>query len=187
MITLRLRDITPLLFIGMMSLFVSCSKSYTKNEQLEFNGKFPDESAKAITIVYSDSGKVTFELSAPVLNTYKGDNAYMDCPQGITITSYDDFGEKQSRMTADYAISNDKTQFMEARKNVVIVDLKKNEKIETEQIIWDQMAKKIYSNVQVRQTKADSTINIGDGFVADERFTKYTVFRPVCEALVDAQ
>jgi LPS export ABC transporter protein LptC len=185
MITLRSRGFKPLLFIGMVSLFISCGESYKQNEPLEFDGKFPDESAKDITVVYSDSGKISFELSAPVLNTYKGDNPYMDCPQGITVTSYDDFGEKQSRMTADYAVSNDKTQFMEARKNVVIVDLKKNEKIETEQIIWDKMAKKIYSNVRVRQTKADSTINIGEGFVADERFTKYTIFKPVCEALVD--
>jgi LPS export ABC transporter protein LptC len=109
----------------------------------------------------------------------------MDCPKGITIISYDDWSEKQSKMSADYAVSIDKTQFMEAHKNVVIVDLKKNEKIETEQIIWDKKTKKIYSNVRVRQTKADGTVNIGEGFVADERFTKYTVFKPVGEVLAE--
>jgi LPS export ABC transporter protein LptC len=184
MFTLRLKVITPL-FIGVISLFISCGDSYKKVEPLEFGNKFPDESATDIAIVYSDSGKISFELSAPVLNTYKGENPYMDCPKGIIILSYDDWGEKQSKMTADYAISNDRTQSMEARKNVVIVDLKKNEKIETEQILWDKKAKKIYSNVRVRQTKADGTVNIGEGFTADERFSKYTIFKPVGEVLAE--
>jgi len=184
MFTLRLKEIAPL-FIGVLSLFISCGDSYKQVDQLVFDGKFPDESAIDIAIVYSDSGKISFEVFAPVLNTYKGDNGYMDCPKGVTIISYDDWGKKQSQMTADYAISNDRTQFMEARKNVVIVDLQKNERIETEQIIWDKKAKKIYSNVRVRQTKADGTVNIGEGFVADERFTKYTVFKPVGEVLAE--
>ena len=184
MFSIRLKDIIPL-FIGVMSLFMSCGDSYKQVEQLSFDGKFPDESAVDIAIVYSDSGKISFELFAPILNTYKGEEAYMDCPKGITIISYNDWGEKQSKMTADYAVSNDKTQFMEARKNVVIENLEKNEKIETEQIIWDKKAKKIYSDVQVRQTKADGTVNIGEGFVADEKFTKYTVFKPVGEVLAE--
>jgi len=180
----RLKDITPL-FIGVMFFFVSCGDSYKQVKELEFEGKFPDESSTDITIIYSDSGKISFELMAPVINTYKGENAYMDCPKGITIISYDDWGIKQSKMTADYAVSNDRTQFMEAHKHVVITDLKKNEQIETEQIIWDKKAKKIYSNVRVRQTKADGTVNIGEGFIADERFTKYTIFKPVGEVIAD--
>ena len=107
----------------------------------------------------------------------------MDCPKGITITSYTEDGQPQSRLTADYAISYENEMRMEASKNVVITDLIKNESIETEQIIWDKKRRRIFSNVEVCQKKADGTVNYGDGFDADERFTKYSVRNPRGEML----
>ena len=65
-----------------------------------------------------------------------------------------------------------------ASKNVVIIDVLKGDTLRTEEIIWDQRRRMIYSNVLVKQTKADGSVNYGDGFEADERFTKYTIFHP---------
>ena len=108
----------------------------------------------------------------------------MDFPEGIIVTSYSN-GEKHSVLTADYAISEDRIQRMEASKNVVITDLQKKESIRTEQIIWDKRNKIIYSNVEVVQIKADGTTNRGDGFEADERFTKYSIRNPRGEMLAN--
>jgi LPS export ABC transporter protein LptC len=166
-----------------MAFAISCSNDpYKKNTPLEFDGKFPDESASNIEITLSDSGKISFTLFAPVLNKYSGENPYMDFPRGIKITSYSN-GEKQSVLTADYAISEDWTQRMEASKNVVITDLVKHESIKSEQIIWDKLNKRIYSEVEVIQIKADGTINRGDGFEADEKFTRYAIKNPRGEML----
>jgi len=74
---------------------------------------------------------------------------------------------------------------MEASKNVVIIDLIKQESILTEKIIWDKMNKRIFSDVEVTQIKADGTINNGDGFESDERFTKYTIIYPRIEILAE--
>lgn len=166
-------------FISVAVFFIACSsENLKKTGCLEYGGKFPDESASDIEIIFSDSGKISFILYAPLLNKYITENAYMDCPEGITIISFDNYGNKQSILTADYAISEEKTLRMEANKNVVVTDLKKNETIKTEKIIWDKKHKRIYSEVEVRQIKADGTVNIGDGFDADERFTKYTIRNP---------
>jgi LPS export ABC transporter protein LptC len=171
-----------LIMIG-VTFFIACSKNdYEKNKPLEFDGKFPDESATNIEIIISDSGKVSFTLFAPYMNKYGGPNPYMDFPKGIKITSYSN-GEKQSVLTADYAISEDYTQRMEASKNVVITDLIKHESIKTEQIIWDKLNKRIYSEVEVTQIKADGTINKGDGFEADEKFSRYAIKNPRGEML----
>ena len=171
-----------LILIG-VAFFISCnSNEYEKNKPLEFDGKFPDESASNIEIIISDSGKVSFSLFAPYMNKYGGENPYMDFPRGIKITSYSN-GEKQSVLTAEYAISEDWTQRMEASKNVVITDLVKHESIKTEQIIWDKLNKRIYSEVEVTQIKADGTINKGDGFEADEKFTRYAIKNPRGEML----
>ena len=72
---------------------------------------------------------------------------------------------------------------METSKNVVITDLVKHESIKTEQIIWDKLNKRIYSEVEVTQIKADGTINKGDGFEADEKFTRYAIKNPRGEML----
>ncbi len=165
-------------------LFFSCGSKNNRIEVYEYNGKYPDESAKDIELVMSDSGVISFILYAPVMNKYIGDSSYMDFPEGIKIISFSN-GEQQSVLTADYAISEEREGRMEAHKNVVITDLKKHESIKTEELIWDKATKEIYSNVAVKQIKADGTINTGDGFNADERFTKYVVFRPRAQVIVE--
>ena len=167
-----------ILFFVSMVFFVACSKNFKTVTAYEYKGKFPDESVKNIEITFSEGGKISFIISAPVLNKYMGETTYMDCPEGVTITSFDYDGTIQSIMTADYGISVDNTQKMEAHRNVVITNLKKGERIETEKIIWDQREKTIYSDVEVRQYKDDGSIHIGDGFDADERFSKYSIRRP---------
>ena len=109
----------------------------------------------------------------------------MDCPKGITIISYDNWGNPESMLKADYAINAEGEMRMEAQRNVVITNLKKGDTITTEKIIWDKRMHKIYSDVPVRQTRADGAVYIGSGFDADEKFTKYTVRNPRGEIIAD--
>jgi len=168
--------------------FVGCGQqNFSKGEMWEFDGKFPDQSTKNAELTFSDSGYVNFRIIAPVLNQYSSDpnNEYSDCPNGIKIISYDTHGEPEAILTAEYAIDASGNQRMEARKHVVITNLKQGDTIKTEKIIWDKQRKKIFSDVEVRQIRADGTIYIGDGFDADEKFTKYTVRNPRGEMLSD--
>lgn len=168
------------LFIVLMGvLFVGCKKgNFSKDELLIYDGKLPDESVTNVKLTFSDSGRLSFAIESPLLNKYSGNAPYMDCPEGIKIISYDYLGNPESCLTADYAISEERTQRMEARRNVVITNLKQGDTLKTKKIVWDKRNKRIYSNVRVQQIRADGTINIGDGFDADERFSKYTVRNP---------
>jgi LPS export ABC transporter protein LptC len=161
----------------------SCSKP-EKITLFEYDGKFPDESARNIEIIMSEEGKITFTLYAPLMNKYYGDNPYIDFPEGIKIASYSN-GEKHSTLVADYAINEENTQRYEAQGNVVIVDLVKEESILTEKIIWDKMNKRIYSDVEITRIKADGTIDMGDGFESDEKFTKYAIKNPRGEFIAE--
>jgi LPS export ABC transporter protein LptC len=151
---------------------------------MEYDGKFPDESARDIEIVMSEEGQITFTLFAPVMNTFYGENSYMEFPKGISVASYSR-GEKNATLTADYAINEEHTQCYEARNHVVIVDLVKQESIKTDKIIWDKKNKRIYSDVEVTRIKADGTVTIGDGFESDEQFTNYVIKNPRGEILVE--
>ncbi len=164
--------------IGLMVFLISCNKDKEGSKLLSYQGKYPDESAQNITITISDSGIVSFVVSTPILNRYASDTVnYTDCPEGITITSYTESGNKQAIITADYA-SYENNSVYRASKNVVIKDVIKGDTLETEEIIWDQRTRTIYSNALVKQKKADGSVNYGDGFTADERFTKYTIIHP---------
>lgn len=174
------------LFLMMGVLFLSCgTQEFSKNQLLEYDGNFPDESANDVEITFSDSGRVSFEIFAPLLNKYNGDAPYMDCPEGIKIISYDASGQQEAILTSEYAISEENPQRMEARTHVVITNVKNGDTLKTEKIIWDKANKRIYSDVEVRQIRSDGTVNIGDGFDADERFTKYTVRNPRGEIIAD--
>lgn len=167
-------------------LFAACQKQeFSKDNLLSFNGKCPIESAQNVHLTFRDSGRLNFELNTPLLNKYEDDVAYIDCPNGITIISYDNQGEREARLIADYAINAENSMRMEARKNVIITNLKQGDTIKTDKIIWDKRSKRIYSDVQVRQIRADGTVNIGDGFDADEKFSKYTVRNPRGEMIAD--
>ena len=64
---------------------------------------------------------------------------------------------------------------MEARKNVVVVN-QKGDRLNTEHLIWDEKKQKLISDEFVKITTKDQII-YGDGFEANEDFTKYKIFK----------
>lgn len=160
-----------------MMLFAACKSSGSKSELFEYKGKYPDESAQNMTITVSDSGRTSFIVNTPMFNRYSGDTSYVDCPEGITITSFNDYGRKQAIITAGYACQINNNLF-KATDHVVIYDIINGDSVITDEVIWDQRRRSIYSTKSVKQVKRDGSVNYGDGFDADERFTKYTIIHP---------
>lgn len=166
--------------------FVSCNNSeFSKNNQLCVDGKFPDEASFNITITMSDNGEKTFEIFAPTMHKYNGDSQYMECPDGVKVISFRKGNSPEAIMTADYAVSEEDGMRMEATSNVVIINLIQGDTIKTEKIVWEKKSKRIYSDVPVKQIRKDGTTNIGDGFDADEKFSRYTVRNPRGEMLAN--
>ena len=161
-----------------MMLFAACKSKGSDAQVLEYNGKFPDESALNMTITVSDSGQTSLIVKTPVFNRYNGaDTSFVDCPEGITIISFNDFGDRQAIITADYACQINNNLF-KAVNNVIIYDLSTGDSVMTDEVIWDQRRRSIYSTKPVKQIKGDGSVNYGDGFDADERFTRYTIIHP---------
>ena len=160
-----------------MMFFVACHHTDNNTQLLSYNGKYPDESTDSMELVVSDSGLVSFVITTPLFNSYHGDSSYTECPKGVTAVSYTEWGDPQAKLSAQYACNINNTTYR-ASNNVIIIDLLKHDTLETEEIIWDQRKRIIYSKVLVKQKKADGSVNYGDGFEADERFSKYTITHP---------
>jgi LPS export ABC transporter protein LptC len=134
----------------------------------------PQESAKSIKILYSDSARLQVEITAPVLNRYETDNPYIEMPKGVHALFFDESLQVRSKLDADYGIRYEREQRMEARKNVIVVN-EKGEKLNTEHLIWDEKKEKLYSDDFVKITTKDEII-FGNGFEANQDFTKYKIF-----------
>ena len=172
--------IKPVLCIlaGMwLMFFPSCSNDLETVKHISARDTLPLESAKNIEAIYSDSGKTVVYIYSKQMDKYLGYNSYTEFPKGIKVLYFDSCMRVKSMLTADYAMVRDQDHMMEAKKNVVIIDKVKDVTINTENIIWDQKKKIVYSNTFVKKTSKDGVM-YGDGFDADETFTRYTVRNP---------
>jgi len=145
----------------------------------------PVESARDIEIIYSESGTVKVLLTSPIYNKYEEDNPYMEFPEGIKLIFFDSLKNEKSQLTANYAISDEKSQIMEAKSDVVIFNYEKQEQINTEHLIWDQKKQIIYSNVFVKITTKDEIIYGAEGFESDQNMDKWTIKKTSAEFNID--
>lgn len=165
-----------MIFLGMamLCMLVSCENDLEKVKLYGKGLKDPQEMAKQIRILYSDSAKVKVELTAPVLNRYQTENPYIEMPKGLNANFFDEFQNIKSHLKADYGIRYEREQRMEARKNVVVVN-EKGEQLNTEHLIWDEQKEKLISDEMVTITTKDQMI-VGKGFEANQDFTRYKIF-----------
>src|SRR6185369_7428261 len=114
------------------------NKVTSKNEALK-------ETGKDVEAYYSDWGKVKARLEAPVMNHVNDPkNSYTELPSGLKLYFFNPDLQVQSQLTAGYGISYDRSDQMIARNNVVVTNIN-GEKLETEELVWDQKTEKISS------------------------------------------
>jgi LPS export ABC transporter protein LptC len=135
--------------------------------------KLPLQTGQDIEVQYNDSGKVKIKLKAPQVDEYGGNAPYTEMPKGVNVQFFDDSLKVNTSLRANYAIRKERERFMEAKYNVVVVNVK-NEKLETEHLVWDGAKRRIYTKSKVTITTADQ-ITIGTGLESDELFTDYTI------------
>ena len=161
------------LFFCLSALF-SCENDLNKVKLYSKEKISPQESAKNIKILYSDSAHLEVELTAPLLNHFETQNPYIEMPKGFNALFYNNKLEVKSKLFADYGIRYERDQRMEARKNVTVIN-EKGEKLNTEHLIWDERKEKLYSDEFVKITTKDEII-FGNGFEANQDFSKYKIF-----------
>jgi LPS export ABC transporter protein LptC len=138
------------------------------------------EQARDIVVYYSDSGRLKACLESPLMKSYEKPKAYIEFPEGFKVIFYDSALKPRSEITAKYGIRFEKTKIMEAKNNVVVKNIDKNEQLNTEHLIWDENKGIIYSEVFVKITRADEVL-YGDGLNSDQNFENYTIKNPTGE------
>jgi LPS export ABC transporter protein LptC len=151
--------------------FIACENDIEEVNLITSFKKIPTESGKNVLIVYSDSARIKMKLKAAQLDHYDGENAYVEFPKGINVFFYNDKNKLESNLKANYAIRYEKSNMMEAKNNVIVIN-DKGEKLNTEHLYWDEKKELIYSDVFVKITTKDEII-MGEGLESNQNFSKY--------------
>lgn len=172
---LRFIQVLAFISIGLIG-FNSCVNKTADVDKVTMEESQPIETTYDSEILYSENAKLKINAFAPEMHRYAGNKEYNEMPKGVRVIFYDSVNSESSRLTSNYAIDKVSENIMEAKNDVVVIN-SKNEQLNTEHLIWDRDAQKIYSNVFVKITTPDEII-LGEGFESNETFTKYKILKP---------
>ena len=164
----------PALLISAL-LIGACENDLKKIKEISAKeSEKPLQQTTGVDVIYSDSAKVKMRLQTPLLieynDTAKNSKPYQITPKGIKITFYDTTRLEAGNIVADSSIRYPKLNITEFHKNVVATN-SVGETFKSEELIWDQGKKIIYSNQPVQIIMAGGDMINGINFTSDEKLT----------------
>ena len=154
--------------ISITAMLFSCGNNTSEIRDFLADKNLPIGVAENISNIYTDSGRVTSKLQAPLLHNYsnRANHPYSEFPEGVRVVTIDKEGDSVV-ITGNYAIVFSKTNISEIRDNVVINNFVEQKKLITDQLFWDQKIKYFYTEKPFTLYTQTDTIH-GVGFDASE-------------------
>lgn len=170
-LTSYLRNPFSLFLIPLAFSLLSCERkidTIKKDDVL----LLPSITAKNSTTVFTDSGMVQLVMSFDIMESYNNiEQPYSEFRSGITVFFYDSHDEPVATVFSKYAKYIDKKKLWELKDSVVVVN-ESSDKLETEQLFWDQEKDLIFTDRFIKITNEDQTVVMGTGFESDHRLTR---------------
>lgn len=171
---MKAQHVTVFLFIAsLLVLFSSCGINSEEAKLIVSRANVQIEKGKNVEIVYSGNGLARIRAKGKTVTRYNTEKPYLEFSNGFTLLFYDATGEVDSKLTSKYATAVENSRTMFARDSVVVVN-RKGERLDTDELVWDEENQTIYSNSFVKITTDDEVI-YGKGMQANQNFTNYTI------------
>lgn len=155
----------------------SCVNDLDQIQRVTNDPKAPDEVTSNLELFYTDSGAPKVRIYAKLAETYRTPELVTKLKDGIKVDFYDPDGTIVSTLTAQYGEVQTGKGRMFVRDSVQLYNHAKKQRLETEELIWNQKDSVIYTekNVIVRSPKG---IVYGQGIRTKQDFSQYTFYRP---------
>ncbi len=173
-----LRNSIIILISLSLTMLFSCENDIKKVKEITNAEELPAIHATGIQTIYSDSAVVILKITGPELKEFvetEDKEAYIEFPQGLKATFYNQSGRVESSLEAEYAIFWKKTEQFEARTNVIVKNFSEKQELFTEQLFWDKEADKIWSDKFVKIITENGPTYGEEGFESDQNFTKFRI------------
>lgn len=155
------------------ALLCACSTSMEEAEMITKRTNVNIEKGKNVTIFYSDNGLKKIQSFGHTVTRFNTERPYLEFSDGMQLIFFSATGDTESVLTARYATAVENSKEMIARDSVVVIN-SKGERLNTDELVWDETNQKIYSNSFVKITTADEII-YGKGMTANQNFTDYVI------------
>jgi LPS export ABC transporter protein LptC len=162
----------------LMSLLLTASCENSLNDIKQIASKEdekPISRTVGFDVIYSDSAKVKGHLTAPLMIEHDDkDKPYREMPNGVKIIFYDNDLKEKGNIVSDYAIEREKENITEFRKNVVATNAQ-GEIFKSDELIYDQASKKLYSTKPVQIIMTNGDVMFGTGFKSNESLYPWNI------------
>lgn len=175
------------IFLSLVSLFLllgSCVNDLESIEKVTYDPKSPDETTRDLHVFYTDSGYAKVELYATIAETYNSPERITKFKDGIRVLFYSADGKIVSRLTALYGQINYQNGTILVRDSVQLVNLKKQQRLETENLNWNRKDSSVFTNSSVVVRSRKGAL-YGDGIRTKQDFSSYEFIRPRGEIDID--
>ncbi len=133
-----------------------------------------DDRATDVTIIFSENGKTKARLKGKeFIKNEKAKPPYIDLNHGLKVDFFDDSLNVESTLTALTARYYTQDENVLVRDSVLVVN-KKGERLQTEELVWNQKLERFYTDKFVRITIGDQ-ITYGEGLEANQDFTWFRI------------
>ena len=152
----------------------SCGNDISKIQFFEPK-ELPESTIENARMRRSEEGRLQVIMEAPLVLQYSKPEPKTEYPKGIKMRFFNGYNNPTGTLTARYAVQYSHRQQTIVRDSVVIVDLRNGDTVYLQELTWDEMVHRVYSNKPVR-TKNGPRITLGDSFESDDEFTQPRIF-----------
>lgn len=163
-------------------MLFACENDMNIVNSIKIDEESPISTTYDSETIITDSGKIRVIMKSPIVEHYIKDIEYLEMAKGINVIFYDSLGNVSSTIVSNYAISNQNTMVIKAKHDVIATN-SVGQKLFTEELVWDQRNKRIYSEVDVKVVTDDKVL-WGDGMEADEEFNEWTIIKPKGDIMI---
>ena len=166
-----MRIISLLLFI----LLLSCTNDPKLVQEFVSEKVQAVEQIKQAELLHTENGIIKVRIVAGKIERFKEIQPDLIFSESIKVYFYNDSSKIKSVLKAEDAKIDNKKKIMLAQNNVVLTN-KDSQKLETNELIWDEKTDRIYTNKEVKITTGKEVI-YGEGFTSNSDFSEYSIVK----------
>lgn len=162
------------IFSLLFLIFTACENDLAEVKRIVSKDEIAVEKAKNIEMLYSDSAIVKVRVkSLTLLRHLDKKDPRQEFPDGIEVEFFTPGGQVSSWMISNYAIRHENENKVIVRDSVVW-ESHDNERLETEELIWEEDKNLVYTNKFVVIRRPEEIL-YGYGFESNQEFTEWSI------------
>ena len=160
-------------FVFVLFFNFSCNNDSNLIDELTIKNNIANEELTNAELFHTENGFLKVKILAGKIERFKDIQPELILSKNIEVFFYDDSAKVQSTLYSRNAEINQQTKIMSAKNNVILIS-SDSKKLETEELIWDQLNNKIYTEKKVKIITGKEII-FGKGFISSPDFSKYEI------------